>query len=374
MSVAALNLIQSTDMLLSTLTANEDTFLVDEGLPAAVPRNVMLIESGILLDAAAALLLARMWANFDTQELANGGAVQGDFGNCGGDYFPHTQAHIDMSYPNKFVKATFPSDGVTLLSMNRPKVNALNDDLWFEIADSCHAASVDPNCRVVVLASSLERIYCAGLDLTENGIEHSGEDVGRTAISLKHYIKRLQDAVSAVQLCQKPVIAAVHGLALGGAIDIISAADVRYAAEGSVFSIKEVDVGLAADVGSLQRLPKTTGNASLLYELALTARNFDTKEAQTLGLVSKVVPGGRQGVLDAALETAKLIASKSPIAVIGTKHILNYSREHTVQEGLDYEAVWNMAMLQSEDLVKAMQAFATKESPTFSPFYKLAKL
>ncbi|KAM0789655.1 hypothetical protein ACM66B_000457 [Microbotryomycetes sp. NB124-2] len=279
-----------------------------------------------------------------------------------------------MAYPNKLVKVSYPHPGVLLLSMNRAKVNALNDDLWFEIRDACNVASNDPEARVVVLASSLDKIFCAGLDLNDNNLEHSGDDVGRTAVMLKPYIKLLQDAVSAVQLCQKPVIAAVHGLALGGAIDIISAADIRYAAEGSVFSIKEVDVGLAADVGSLQRLPKTTAGSSLLYELALTARNFGTDEASQLGLVSKVVPGGREGVLKAALETAKLIASKSPIAVIGTKHILNYSREHTVQEGLDYTAVWNMAMLQSEDLVKAMAAFATKQPPEFNNFYKLSKL
>lgn len=137
--------------------------------------------------------------------------------------------------------------------------------------------------------------------------------------------------MSAIQICSKPVIAAVHGLCLGGGIDIIAAADIRYAAEGATFSIKvsseiflkpkncqlirqlfpppqEVDVGLAADVGSLQRLPKTSGSASLLYELALTARNFGTAEAEKLGFVSKVVPGGRDGVLKAALETAKVIA------------------------------------------------------------------
>jgi delta(3,5)-delta(2,4)-dienoyl-CoA isomerase len=161
--------------------------------------------------------------------------------------------------------------------------------------------------------------------------------------------------VSSIERCDKSVVAAVHGLCLGGGIDIIAACDIRFAAEGSIFSIKvstlylllrpsahlssqtqEVDVGLAADVGSLQRLPKQTASSSLLYELALTARNFGPSEALTLGLVSKVVPGGREGVLAAALETAKVIASKSPIATLGTKHLLNYSREHTVQEGLDY--------------------------------------
>lgn len=155
---------------------------------------------------------------------------------------------------------------------------------------------------------------------------HHGAD---TTCDTRQHIKLLQDAVSAIQICSKPVIAAVHGLCLGGGIDIIAATDIRFAAEGSVFSIKvswrgsrqdrvpltlqharlqEVDVGLAADVGSLQRLPKMTGSGSLLYELALTARNFGPEEAQKLGLVSKIVSGGRDGVLKAALETAKVIA------------------------------------------------------------------
>jgi delta(3,5)-delta(2,4)-dienoyl-CoA isomerase len=151
----------------------------------------------------------------------------------------------------------------------------------------------------------------------------------------------LQHSISSLELCSKPVIAAVHGLCLGAGIDIMSACDVRLCAEGTVFAIKvrfssflpfssplsgcsagrprqtlsdalerqqEVDIGLAADIGSLQRLPKTTGNASLLYELALTARNFGPAEAEKLGFVSRTVGGGKEGVVKEALELAKVIA------------------------------------------------------------------
>lgn len=111
-------------------------------------------------------------------------------------------------------------------------------------------------------------------------------------------------------------------------------------------------------MGSLQRLPNKIANDSLLRELALTARSFGAQEAQTLGLVSKVVEGGRVEVLAAAMELAAVIASKSPIATLGTKHLLNYSRDHTVQEGLNYTTVWNMSMLQSEDLSAAFAAYA----------------
>ncbi|SCZ90502.1 BZ3500_MvSof-1268-A1-R1_Chr9g10858 [Microbotryum saponariae] len=236
-------------------------------------------------------------------------------------------------YPTEHVVASFPSENVLLLTMQRAKINALNTALWVEIGKHMDVASADSDVRCVVLASGLDKIYTAGLDLTESGLDHDGTDAGRLALQHRSYIKLLQDAVSAIERCDKPVIAAVHGVCLGGGIDIIVSADIRYAAEGSTFSIKEVDVGLAADVGSLQRLPKTTASASLLNELALTARNFGPQEAYQLGLVSKVVPGGKEGVLKAALDTAKVIASKSPIATLGTKHLLTYSRDHTTQEG-----------------------------------------
>merc|ERR1712093_390293 len=131
------------------------------------------------------------------------------------------------------------------------------------------------------------------------------------------------------------------------------------------------DIALAADIGSLQRLPRVTANASLVAELALTARNFGPAEAEKLGLASRVVPGGQKGVTDEAVKLAKVIASKSPIATLSTKHLINYSREHTVQEGLQYTQAWNMAMLQTADIPAAFQAFTTKKAPRFANLAKL---
>ncbi|KAG9090030.1 hypothetical protein FRC06_001245, partial [Ceratobasidium sp. 370] len=133
----------------------------------------------------------------------------------------------------------------------------------------------------------------------------------------------------------------------------------------------EVDVGLAADIGTLARLPKITGNESLLRELALTAREFGPAEAVQLGMVSRVVEGGRHEVIDAALATAKAIASKSPIATVGTKRVLLHARDHSVEENLEYTATWNQVMLQSTDTVEAFKAFQTKKAPRFKPLPKL---
>jgi delta(3,5)-delta(2,4)-dienoyl-CoA isomerase len=161
----------------------------------------------------------------------------------------------------------------------------------------------------------------------------------------------------------------VHGIVIGLGIDIISACDVRYAASDAKFSIKEVDVGLAADAGTLAYLQKITGNQSLARELAYTARAFSSDEAEKLGLVSRVVEGGRDAVVAAALQLAKDIASKSPVAVTGTKRLLLHARDHSVAENLQYTATWNSAALQATDLQQSVKAgmAKSKESPKFLP-------
>lgn len=116
----------------------------------------------------------------------------------------------------------------------------------------------------------------------------------------------------------------------------------------SVFSWQEVDIGLAPDIGSLAFLPKITGNHSLVRELTYTARSFSANEAQKLGLVSKVVEGGREEVIKEALELARLIATKSPVAVASAKHLISHARDHAVDENLSYTAVWNSAALMTK--------------------------
>jgi len=163
------------------------------------------------------------------------------------------------------------------------------------------------------------------------------------------------------------VIAAVHGIAYGLAVDILSACDIRYASSDAVFSIKEVDIGMASDVGSLARFPKTVGNDSLTREAGFTGRDFRAKEALGAGFLSKIVPGGREEVLQVALKTAEDIASKSPTAILGIKRVLLHARDHSVQENLNYVAVWNMTMLQSPDYSNSIAAFKAKRKAKYMP-------
>ena len=149
----------------------------------------------------------------------------------------------------------------------------------------------------------------AGLDLKAAGLEQQGSDTARKALRLREHVLDWQAAITQIEACDKPVIAAVSGIAYGLAVDICCACDIRYAASDAQFSIKEVDIGIAADIGTLSRLPKIIGNESLARELALTARPFGADEALKMGFVSRVLDGGHQAVVEAALATARIIAS-----------------------------------------------------------------
>lgn len=177
-------------------------------------------------------------------------------------------------------------------------------------------------------------------------------------------VLQFQDSFTSIERCPKPVVAAIHGACIGGGVDLISACDVRYATKDAFFQIKEVDVGLAADVGTLQRLPRIVGGDSLVRELCYTARKLGADEALRCGLVSRLLED-KDAVVAAAVQTAELIAEKSPVAVQGTKHNLIYARDHSVPESLRYMATWNAAMLQSEDVMKAAVAAISKEKPKF---------
>lgn len=178
----------------------------------------------------------------------------------------------------------------------------------------------------------------SGIDLTDMlklGQELAEiEDVARKGVYLERLIKLYQDSISSLENCSKPVITAVHSACIGAGIDMITAADIRYCSQDALFSVREVDVGMAADVGTLQRFPKAIGSQSLARELCYTGRNFDSSEALSCGLISKVFPD-KNSLVEGALALAQIIAEKSPIAVQATKKNVVYSQNRTNQAGLD---------------------------------------
>ena len=173
----------------------------------------------------------------------------------------------------------------------------------------------------------------------------------------------LQDTLTSIERCRKPVIAAIHGACVGGGVDLIACCDLRYCSADAYFSIKEIDIGMTADVGTLQRLPKLIGDG-IVRELAYTGRRVNAAEAREIRLVNTVFED-RAALGAGVRELAAVIASKSPLAIRGTKEALNYARDHTVADGLNHIATWNAAMLLSEDLTVAMGASMSKQAAVF---------
>lgn len=161
------------------------------------------------------------------------------------------------------------------------------------------------------------------------------------------------------------VIGVFHGISIGLGMDLACCTDIRIASADTRFSVKEVDIGIPADIGTLARLPKIVGSNSWVKDVCLTARYFDAKEAQAVGLVSQVYEN-KAKTLEAAIQLGKLIASKSPIAVQGTKELLNYGREHGTHDALHYTKAWNSVAVQAEDFPKALMSGISKSKPTFS--------
>lgn len=252
------------------------------------------------------------------------------------------------------------------VQINRPdKVNAMNADFWREIIEIFQWVDDNDAVRVVVL-SGAGKHFSSGIDLmllASVGAQ-LGKDVGRNATTLRRKILELQASFNAVDNCRKPVLAAIQGYCIGGAIDLVSACDMRYCTVDAQFSIKEVDMGMAADVGTLQRLPRIIGDG-MMRELAYTGRSIDGHEAVRIGLANRAYEN-HEALLAGVMEIAEQIAAKSPIAVRGTKEMIRYMRDHRVDDGLEYIATWNAAMLQSEDLRLAMAAHMTKQKPEFA--------
>nr|WP_174861948.1 crotonase/enoyl-CoA hydratase family protein [Stutzerimonas stutzeri] len=258
------------------------------------------------------------------------------------------------------------ADKIARVVINRPeKINAMDAAFWTEIIDIFNWVDATDDVRVVVLSGAGEH-FSSGIDLQLLASVGSqlGSDVGRNAEQLRRKILSLQASFNAVDNCRKPVLAAIQGYCLGGAIDLISACDMRYSTVDAKFSIKEIDMGMAADVGTLQRLPRIIGDG-MMRELAFTGRTIRGDEARSIGLVNRTY-ADQQALMEGVLELARDIASKSPIAIRGTKEMIRYMRDHRVDDGLEYIATWNAAMLQSADIKVAIAAHMSKQKPDFA--------
>jgi enoyl-CoA hydratase len=264
-------------------------------------------------------------------------------------------------------------ESVATLWLDRAEArNAMGVDLWRDLPRAMAVLSADAAVRVVVVAAQGPH-FSVGLDLkamgsvlTGGGGENGGDrpSMAARARSGRTEVLRLQDAITAVARCPKPVIAAVHGYCIGGGVDLIAACDIRLASSDAVFSVREAKMAIVADLGSLQRLPAII-SAGHLAELAYTGKDISAERAREIGLVNDVA-ADVEAVHKSAQALAVEIASNSPIAVQGTKAVLAANEGRTVAEGLDYVATWNAGMLASDDLIEAVTAFMEKRTPKFT--------
>lgn len=277
---------------------------------------------------------------------------------------------MNIAIPQATTLAIDLGEGIADIRLNRPeRSNAINEAMWQELRTAFAWADATPEVRVAVLRGE-GRNFCAGIDLAmlagigkvAGSATHPDPARGREA--LRRLILDLQDCLSAVERCRKPVLAAIHGACVGGAVDLVTCCDMRYCAPDTQFSVREIEVGMTADVGTLQRLPRLVPDG-VARELAYTGRSVGAAEAQAIGLVNRVFdsPGA---LADGVRAIARDIAAKSPLAIRGTKEMLNYGRDHSVADGLNYVATWNAAMLMSADLDEAMSALREKRPPSFS--------
>ena len=251
---------------------------------------------------------------------------------------------------------------IARLILNRPeKHNAMGLDFFSEMVEHFNRFDSDTNVRVVIIKAEGKN-FTSGIDLAALGsLVGNGEADSRE--QLRKEILRGQESNNIIERCTKPVIAAVHGLCIGGGIDLLSACDIRIAAQNAIFSIRETKMGVIADLGTLQRLPHIIGHG-WFRELALTGRDFTAEEALQMGFITKI-SRTREELYQDAEKLASEIASCPPLTVQGTKDALLFSRDNGIYPGLQYAAQKNAAALLSEDLREAISAFMEKRDPVW---------
>ncbi|KAI4113724.1 MAG: hypothetical protein LQ345_005355 [Seirophora villosa] len=314
-------------------------------------------------------------------------------------------AEADSPPTSQYFNLTYPLPYVAHVEINRPeKLNAFVEPMWLALPPLFSYLSNSPSVRSIILSGAGPRAFTTGLDVAAattsgplsqrappeapsptstpsdpnanasnrysqpTGTPYTSQkpppppptsppDPARLARSLLTHITTFQTCISSLERCAKPVIAIMHGYCYGLGVDLSLCADVRICSADTRFAVKEVDIGLAADLGTLSRLGKSVASASWAKDVCLTGREFDAQEALRMGFVSRVVDeGGKEGCLKEGLRWAGTVAEKSPVAVQGTKELLNWSRDRGVEDGLRYTAVWNSAALQTGDTGAAMRA------------------
>lgn len=259
------------------------------------------------------------------------------------------------------------SDGVAHLQLSRPdELNTMNKAFWSELPDAVDSIDMDGRCRALVI-SSTGRHFTAGMDLSvfaEGIFERDiGEDPTRANARMRGTALHLQEAFTIFERVRMPVIAAIQGGCIGGGVDMVTACDLRYASSDAFFSVQETNIGMTADVGTLQRLPHVVPEG-IAREMAYLGQRLPAQRAYDVGLVNGLFETHDE-LVEGALGVAAEIASKSPMAVWGCKQVINYSRDHSVADGLEYIAAWQTGMFSPDDMAESFGAMTEGREAKF---------
>lgn len=265
-------------------------------------------------------------------------------------------------------------DKVAHLRLNRPDAyNSMIPEFWMELPETVRALDDEAGARAIVI-SSTGKHFCAGMDLavftsggggalTGGGEGGEAPEMGRVRARLFQMVQLLQDSFTALEQARMPVLAAIQGGCIGGAVDMVSACDLRYASADAFFCVQEINIGMTADVGTLQRLPKIVPDG-IARELAFRGNRMPAERAREVGLVNEVFPT-HEALVEGVLEIATEIAAKSPLAIWGTKEMVTYARDHSVADSLRHIAAWQSGMFQPADMLESFVAKSEQRDPAF---------
>jgi enoyl-CoA hydratase/carnithine racemase len=258
-------------------------------------------------------------------------------------------------------------DKIAHIVLKRPEAyNTMIPEFWSELPEIVRTLDDAGEARAIVI-SSTGKHFTAGMDLSVftsgNIADDRDAEMGRRRANLRRDVLRLQETFSCLDRARMPVLVAVQGGCIGGGVDMISACDIRYCSEEAFFCIQEINIGMTADVGTFPRLPRLIPQG-IVRELAYTGRRLTAREALEVGLVNRVFPT-HEALVAGVLTVAREIAERSPLAVWGSKEMLNYARDHTIADGLDYIATWQTGMFQPGDMLEAFSAKSESRKRTY---------
>ncbi|MEH6487894.1 crotonase/enoyl-CoA hydratase family protein [Hyphomonas oceanitis] len=262
-------------------------------------------------------------------------------------------------------------DKVAHIQMSRPEaMNTMNKAFWNELPAIVRDIDMNVRARCIVI-SSTGKHFSAGMDLAVFGAGEGGGKVDRyvAAEAFRSNIRQIQSSFNVLEEARVPVLFALHGGVIGGAIDMISAGDIRWCTKDAFFTIMETNIAMTADVGTFPRLQRYIPEG-WVKEMAYTGRRIDSATAKDIGLVNDVFET-HEACVAHAMATAKEIASKDPLTVTGCKTLINYARDHNTADTLDYIGVWNAAMLPPSHMQEAFAARAEKRDPDYPDLLKL---